>query len=63
MNTQLSLLVQLQQFDLKIHELEEQQQQIPVCIKEARLPLDQANVRLGETEEAIEKAEKLSAAS
>ncbi len=56
MNAQLSLLVQLQQFDLKIHQLEDQRQKIPDRINEARYALDQANARLGELKAAIEKA-------
>ena len=56
MNAQLSLLVQLQQLDLKIHQLDDQRQKIPARIDEARLPLDQANSRLEELNAAIQKA-------
>ena len=56
MNAQLSLLVQLQHFDLKIHQLDAQRQQIPARINDARVPLDQANARLEEIKTAIEKA-------
>ena len=56
MNAQLSLLVQLQQYDLKIHQLDVQRQQIPVLLTEARLPLDQANSRLEERNAVIAKA-------
>ena len=56
MNAQLSLLVQLQQFDLKIHQLDIQKQQIPARINDARIPLDQANARFEEIKTAIEKA-------
>ena len=56
MNAQLSHLVQLQQFDLKIHQLDVQRRQIPKRINEARLPLDQAQARLDELKAIIEKA-------
>jgi len=56
LNAQLSLLVQLQQLDLNIHQLEDQRQQIPVRINESRLPLDQATSRLDEIKAALEKA-------
>jgi uncharacterized protein len=56
LNPQLSLLVQLQQFDLKIHQLDVQRQKIPARLSEARLPLDQANSRLEELNAAIAKA-------
>lgn len=56
MNAQLSLLVQLQQFDQKIHQLEDQRKKIPALIDEARLPLDQAQARLEEINAAIQKA-------
>ena len=56
MNAQLSLLVQLQQFDLKIHQLDIQKKQIPARIKDASIPLDQASARLEEIKAAIEKA-------
>ncbi len=55
MNAQLSLLVQLQQFDLNIHQLDDQRQQIPARIHEARSPLDQATARLEVIQAAIEK--------
>ena len=56
MSAQLFFLVQLQQFDLKIHQLDVQRQQIPARINDSRLPLDQANTRLEEIKVAIEKA-------
>ena len=56
LNAQLSLLVQLQQFDLKIHQLDIQRQHIPVSINDAGIPLDQANARLEEIKAVIEKA-------
>lgn len=55
MNPQLSLLVQLQQLDLKIHEFEDQQQKIPKRIQAARLPIDQATARLQDLKASIEK--------
>ena len=45
MNLQLSLLVQLQQLDLKLHDLEKQQQQIPERLHAAQSPVDQARKR------------------
>ena len=45
MNFQLSLLVQLQQLDLKLHDLEKQQQQIPERLDAAQSPVDQARKR------------------
>ncbi len=56
MNAQLSLLVQLQQFDLNIHQLDDQQHKIPARIDEARFALDQANSRLEDVKTALEKA-------
>lgn len=63
MNPQLSLLVQLQNLDLKIHELEVQQQQIPKRIQKAQIPIDQATSRLQDLKSSIEKisAERRSA--
>ncbi|MXX10596.1 MAG: hypothetical protein F4201_08915 [Nitrospira sp. SB0677_bin_15] len=45
MNFQLSLLVQLQQLDLKLHDLEQQQQQIPERFHAAQTPVDEARKR------------------
>ena len=45
MNLQLSLLVQLQQLDLKLHDLEKQQQQIPQRLHAAQSPVEQARKR------------------
>ncbi len=45
MNLQLSLLVQLQQLDLKLHDLEKQQQRIPERLLAAQSPVDQARKR------------------
>ena len=45
MNFQLSLLVQLQQLDLKLHDLEKQRQQIPQRLQAAQLPVEQAHKR------------------
>jgi predicted nucleic acid-binding Zn-ribbon protein len=56
LNAQLSLLVQLQQFDLNINKLDDQRHKIPVCINEARSSLDQANSRLEDIKTALEKA-------
>ncbi len=56
MNTQLSLLVQLQQFDINIHQLDDRRHKIPVRINEARSSLDQANSRLEDIKTALEKA-------
>ncbi len=55
MNPQLSLLVQLQNLDLKIHEIEDQQQKIPKRIQAAQLPIDQATSRLQDLKSSIEK--------
>ena len=55
MNAQLSFLVQLQQFDLKIHQLNDQQQKVSDSVKAARLPLDQANAQVEEITAAMEK--------
>lgn len=46
MNSQLSLLVQLQQIDIKIQELVDQRRKIPEQINGAKVPLDQANKQL-----------------
>jgi hypothetical protein len=56
LNAQLSLLVQLQQFDLNIHKLDDQRHKIPARIDEARFALDQANSRLEDVKTALEKA-------
>ncbi len=48
MNLQLSRLVQLQQLDLKLHDLEQQQQQIPQRLREMQAPIDQDQKRLEE---------------
>ena len=48
MNFQLSLLVQLQQLDLKLHDLEKQQQRIPQRLQAVQLPVEQARKRLEE---------------
>ena len=45
MNFQLSLLVQLQQLDLKLHDLEKQRQQIPERLHAAQSPVDEAKKR------------------
>ncbi len=45
MNFQLSLLVQLQQLDLRLHDLEKQRQQIPQRLQAAQSPVDQARKR------------------
>ncbi len=45
MNLQLSLLVQLQQLDLKLHDLEKQQQQFPQRLHAAQSPVEQARKR------------------
>lgn len=55
MNPQLSLLVQLQHLDLKIHEIEDQQQKIPQRLQAAQLPIDQATSRLQDLKASIEK--------
>ncbi len=46
MNLQLSRLVHLQQLDLKLHALEQQQQEIPQRLQAMQVPLDQAQKRL-----------------
>ena len=46
MNLQLSLLVKLQQLDLKLDGLEKQRQQIPQRLQAAQLPVEQAQKRL-----------------
>ncbi len=63
MNPQLSLLVRLQHLDLKIHDIEDQQQKIPQRLRAAQLPIDQATSRLQELKTLIEKigAERRSA--
>jgi len=48
LNLQLSRLVQLQQLDLKLHDLEQQQQQIPQRLREMQAPIDQDQKRLEE---------------
>ena len=54
MNFQLSLLVQLQQLDLKLHDLEKQRQQIPQRLHAAQLPVDQARTRSEDLKAALE---------
>jgi len=56
LNAQLSLLVQLQQFDLSIQQLDDQRHKIPVRINEARSALDQVHSRLEGIKTALEKA-------
>lgn len=56
MNSQLSLLVQLQKLDLTIHQLDDQRKQIPIRVNEARTPLDQATAQLEAIKAVIEKA-------
>lgn len=54
MNFQLSLLVQLQQLDLKLHDLEKQQQQIPERLHAAQSPVDQARKRVEDLKALLE---------
>lgn len=54
MNLQLSLLVKLQQLDLKLHDLEKQQQQIPERLHAAQSPVDQARKRAEDLKTSIE---------
>ena len=54
MNFQLSLLVQLQQLDLKLHDLEKQQQQIPGRLHAAQSPVDQARKRAEDLKTLLE---------
>ncbi len=54
MNFQLSLLVQLQQLDLKLHDLEKQQQQIPERLHAAQSPVDQARKRAEDLKTLLE---------
>ncbi len=54
MNFQLSLLVQLQQLDLKLHNLEKQRQQIPQRLHAAQLPVTQARKRLEDLKALLE---------
>ena len=54
MNFQLSLLVKLQQLDLKLHDLEKQQQQIPQRLQAAQLPVDQARKRAEDLKTLLE---------
>lgn len=54
MNFQLSLLVQLQQLDLKLHDLEKQQQQIPKRLHAAQSPVDEARKRAEDLKPLLE---------
>ena len=54
MNSQLSLLVQLQQLDLKLHSLEEQRKQIPQRLQTAQLPVDQTQKRVKDLQASLE---------
>ncbi len=54
MNFQLSLLVRLQQLDLKLHDLEKQQQQIPQRLHAAQLPVEQARKRSEDLKTVLE---------
>ena len=54
MNFQLSLLVQLQQLDLKLHDLEKQQQQIPQRLHAAQSPVEQARKRAEDLKTLLE---------
>ncbi len=54
MNFQLSLLVQLQQLDLKLHDLEKQQQQIPERLHAAQSPVDRARKRAEDLKAMLE---------
>ena len=54
MNFQLSLLVQLQQLDLKLHDLEKQQRQIPERLHAAQSPVDQARKRVEDLKTLLE---------
>ena len=54
MNLQLSLLVQLQQLDLKLHDLEKQQRQIPERLHAAQSPVDQARKRVEDLKTLLE---------
>ena len=54
MNFQLSLLVQLQQLDLKLHDLETQQQQIPQRLQAAQVPVEQTRKRSEELKTMLE---------
>jgi len=53
LNLQLSRLVQLQQLDLKLHDLEQQQQQIPQRLRAMQAPVDQAQKRLEELQRSM----------
>ena len=54
MNLQLSRLVQLQQLDLKLHDLEQQQQRIPQRLQAAQTPVDQAQKHLEGLQASVE---------
>ena len=54
MNFQLSLLVQLQQLDLKLHDLEKQRQQIPQRLQTAQTPVEQARKRAEDLKALLE---------
>jgi len=53
LNLQLARLVQLQQLDLKLHDLEQQQQQIPQRLRAMQAPVDQAQKRLEELQKSM----------
>ncbi len=54
MNLELSRLVQLQQLDLKLHDLEQQQQRIPQRLQAAQAPVDEAQQRLEGLQKVME---------
>ena len=54
MNFQLSLLVQLQRLDLKLHDLETQRQQIPQRLQAAQLPVEQTRKQSEELKTMLE---------
>ena len=62
MNFQLSLLVQLQQLDLKLHDLEKRQQLIPQRLHAAQSPVERARKRSEDLKTLLETiaAERLS---
>ena len=53
MNFQLSLLVQLQRLDLKLHDLEEQRKQIPERLQAAEFSVEQAQKREKELQASL----------
>lgn len=53
MNVQLSLLVQLQRLDLKLHDLEEQRKQIPERLQAAEFSVEQAQKREKELQASL----------